>query len=62
MDALVADLGLPVGTYQLPDGRVFVGMNEFEVRAFCREAWRIQQIADFRLSLKLEALRGVNNG
>lgn len=48
---------LPVGHYQLADGRAFYGLNEFELRAFCREGWRLQRIADIRLELKLDAQR-----
>lgn len=56
--APIFELGkLPVGPYTLADGRQFVGMNEFELRAFCREGWRQQQVADIRLAYRLEAMR-----
>lgn len=48
---------LPVGWYELPDGRRFYGMNDFELRAAARDAWRLQQIADARLALRLDAQR-----
>lgn len=51
------DEGLPVGWYTLPDGRRFYGMNDFELRAASREAWRLQQIADVRLAIRLDAQR-----
>lgn len=47
---------LPVGPYTLPDGREFVGLSDFEVRALARDAWRRQQIADGLLAQRLAAL------
>lgn len=49
-------LKLPLGPYTLPDGREFYGMDELELRCFCREAARLQRIADLSLELKLLAL------
>jgi hypothetical protein len=47
--------GLPVGDYALADGRRFVGMDDFQLRAAAREAWRRQQIADAHLARRLAA-------
>lgn len=55
LDDPVQEAVLPVGWYTLADGRKFYGMNEFELKAAAREGWRLQQIADFSLSLRLQA-------
>lgn len=53
----VEDIGLMVGWYEMPDGRLVHGMNELELKAFARESWRLQRLADIRLELVLEAQR-----
>lgn len=48
---------LPVGWYELEDGRQVYGMTDFEVRAAARDGWRRQQAADLLLAQKLAAAR-----
>lgn len=47
----------PVGQYSLEDGRIVVGLDEFQLRASARESWRRQAVADERLALRLAAQR-----
>jgi hypothetical protein len=51
------DVKLPVGAYHLGDGRQFVGLDDFQLRAMARDGWRRQQIADAALFRKLDAAR-----
>lgn len=42
--------------YTTPDGRTFVVLDDFELRASARDAWRRQQVADLILDQKLSAM------